>query len=302
MLEQARYLNHYYLICLVSLLLIFVPAHRNLSLDARLRPRLRSEHVPAWNLWLLRLQMGLVYFFGGVAKINLDWLTGWPLRIWLPERSDVPLIGTLFEEVWMALLFSYSGLLLDLLAMPLLIWERSRKYAFIALLAFHLLNTRLFNIGIFPWFSIAVTLMFFPPDWPRRIFNWPRSKATPPPTVRLPSGSVQKIKIGLLSIYLGIQILLPLRHWFYPGNVSWTEEGHRFSWHMKLRDKEADSTFILKDPTTGETWEIDPEDYLTERQYRKMSSRPYMALAFAHHLTAQARQEGHGQIEVRAQV
>ena len=302
LLEQARYLNHYYLICLVSLLLIFVPAHRNLSLDARLRPRLRSEHVPAWNLWLLRLQMGLVYFFGGVAKINLDWLTGWPLRIWLPERSDVPLIGTLFEEVWMALLFSYSGLLLDLLAMPLLIWKRSRKYAFIALLAFHLLNTRLFNIGIFPWFSIAATLMFFPPDWPRRIFNWPRSKDTPPTIVRLPSGSVQKIKIGLLSIYLGIQILLPLRHWFYPGNVSWTEEGHRFSWHMKLRDKEADSAFILKDPTTGETWEIDPEDYLTERQYRKMSSRPYMALAFAHHLTAQARQEGHGQIEVRAQV
>ena len=71
---------------------------------------------------------------------------------------------------------------------------------------------------------------------------------------------------------------------------------------MKLRDKEADSTFILKDPTTGETWEVDPEDYLTERQYRKMSSCPYIALAFAHHLAAQARQEGHGQIEVRAQV
>ena len=99
LLEQARYLNHYYLICLVSLLLIFVPAHRNLSLNARLRPRLRSKNVPAWTLWLLHLQMNLVYFFGGVAKINLDWLMGWPLRIWLSDRSDVPLIGALFEEV-----------------------------------------------------------------------------------------------------------------------------------------------------------------------------------------------------------
>jgi vitamin K-dependent gamma-carboxylase len=302
LLDQARYLNHYYLVCLVSLLMIFIPAHRSLSLDARLRPRLRSEKVPAWTLWLLRIQMGLVYFFGGVAKINLDWLTGWPLRIWLPERSDVPLIGPLFEEAWTALFFSYNGLFLDLLAAPLLIWKPSRKFAFIALLAFHLLNVRLFNIGIFPWFSMAMTLLFFPPDWPRRIFNWPRSESAPEPAARLQLGATHKVTVALLSIYLAIQVLLPLRHWLYPGKVSWTEEGHRFSWHMKLRDKDADSTFILRDPTTGQTWVVEPEDYLTARQYRKMSSRPYLAQAFAHHLAAQARQEGHRQIEVRTQV
>ena len=72
LLEQARYLNHYYLICLVSLVMIFLPAHRTLSVDARLRPALRRETAPAWCIWLLRLQIGLVYFYGGVAKINWD--------------------------------------------------------------------------------------------------------------------------------------------------------------------------------------------------------------------------------------
>ena len=62
LLDQANYLNHWYLICLLSFLLIFVPAHRALSVDAWLRPGLRSEQAPAWALWLLRAQMGVRVF------------------------------------------------------------------------------------------------------------------------------------------------------------------------------------------------------------------------------------------------
>src|ERR1700738_3241132 len=53
LLDQASYVNHTYLICLFSFLLIFVPANRALSIDAWLNPRLRSEVAPAWTLWLL---------------------------------------------------------------------------------------------------------------------------------------------------------------------------------------------------------------------------------------------------------
>jgi hypothetical protein len=45
--------------------------------------------------------------------------------------------------------------------------------------------------------------------------------------------------LPLLAAWLVLQIVLPLRHLMIPGEVSWTEEGHRFSWHMKLRDKYA---------------------------------------------------------------
>ena len=52
LLEQARYLNHFYLVALVSFLMIFVPAHRVWSVDAWLRPRLRSHTIPAWPVVL----------------------------------------------------------------------------------------------------------------------------------------------------------------------------------------------------------------------------------------------------------
>jgi hypothetical protein len=76
-----------------------------------------------------------------------------------------------------------------------------------------------------------------------------------------------------------------MRHWLYPGNVSWTEQGHRFAWHMRLRDKDI-RTFAmsLTDPRTGARRQIDPGEYLNRRQVREMCRRPDMILQFAHHV------------------
>ena len=151
LLEEALYLNHYYFVSLVSLLMIFVPAHRKLSVDAWLRPRIASEFAPAWSLWILRAQMGFVYFYGGVAKLNFDWLQGWPLRLWLPnDLRNFPVLSAFRHEVWLAMFFSYSGLFLDLFAVPLLLWRKTRPWMFTALALFHLTNLNLFDIGIFP--------------------------------------------------------------------------------------------------------------------------------------------------------
>ncbi len=60
LLEKAKYLNHLYLFSLIAFLMISVSAHRSASLDAWLRPRNRSETAPAWALWPLRAQMGLL--------------------------------------------------------------------------------------------------------------------------------------------------------------------------------------------------------------------------------------------------
>ncbi len=170
LLEQAQYLNHFYFVSLVSFLLIFVPAHRAGSIDVLMRPKLHSAIAPHWAISLLAGQMAVVYFFGGIAKINGDWLRGEPMRDWLGSRTDFPVIGSLFTEEWMIYLFSYGGLLLDLLAVPFLMWQRTRVLMFALLVLFHLVNDRLFSIGIFPWFAIAATTLFFPPDWPRRIW------------------------------------------------------------------------------------------------------------------------------------
>ncbi|PYK30859.1 MAG: vitamin K-dependent gamma-carboxylase, partial [Verrucomicrobia bacterium] len=80
LLDEGRYQNHEYLICLLSFLLIFIPANRALSIDSLLNKRKRATSVPAWTLWLLRGQMAVVYFYGGIAKLNPDWLRGEPMR------------------------------------------------------------------------------------------------------------------------------------------------------------------------------------------------------------------------------
>ena len=180
LLDQARYLNHFYLISLLSFLLIFVPAHRAFSLDALLRPSTLSDTAPLWALWIFRAQLAIVYFYAGLAKINRDWLRGEPLREWLGDRTDFFLIGPLFTEEWMVYLFSYGGLFLDLLVVPFLLWGPTRPYAFAAALAFHLLNAELFPIGIFPWLAIAATLLFFPPEWPRVLFAIKRREIPEP--------------------------------------------------------------------------------------------------------------------------
>jgi hypothetical protein len=112
----------------------------------------------------------------------------------------------------------------------------------------------------------------------------------------------QKLVAGLLAAYLAVQLLLPLRHYLYPGNVSWTEEGHNFAWHMKLRNKGGEAVFTVTHPGSGQTWTIKPEDYLESHQVTKMATKPDLILLFGHHLAEEKRREGYDNVEVRARV
>ncbi len=312
LLEQARYLNHFYFICLISFLMIFIPAHHAVSIDARQNPTIHSWTAPAWALWILRSQVGVVYFYGGLAKINADWLRGEPMRMWLRKRVDYPMVGHYFKQEWVSYYFSYGGLLLDLLIVPFLLWKRTRLIAFGFAVFFHLTNAAIFRIGIFPWFMLAMTLLFFSPDWPKRClaFVWMAVRGeqthTRDITSECPSSILSQLQriviMALVGVYMTIQLLFPLRHFLYPGKVSWTEEGHRFSWHMKLRDKESNARFFVSAPTTNEHWTVNPHDELQSWQARKMVSRPDMILQFIHYLVEQKRNEGYENVEVRARV
>ncbi|MTJ07826.1 HTTM domain-containing protein [Anabaena sp. UHCC 0204] len=303
LLEQARYLNHFYLVCLLSFLLIFLPANRAFSIDARQRPEIYSDTIPAWPIWLLRVQIGIVYFYAAIAKINPDWLLhAQPMTMWLSSRTDFPIIGQYFTESWMVYLLSYGGFLLDLLVFPCLLWRRTRLIAFVFAVIFHLMNFRLFSIGIFPWLMIASTAIFFNPDFPRRLMKgwWTVKHCHPNPLIKPKYLRWWRANTcALLSIYLILQILIPFRHFLYPGNVNWTYEGHRFSWHMKLLSKRGDIQFFVTDPIENQTWEFDPDNYLARWQVRTMVGRPDMILQFSHHLADELRAAGYAQIEVR---
>src|SRR5436305_1267009 len=146
LLDETRYQNHEYLICLLSFLLIFIPAHRALSFDAIIGPRVHSRTAPSWSLWLLRGQIAVVYFYGGVAKINPDWLRGEPMRWILAHQTDFPIVGRFFTQEWAVYTMTYGALGLDLFLVPFLLWRRTRIAAFCVAVLFHLMNARLFKI------------------------------------------------------------------------------------------------------------------------------------------------------------
>jgi len=304
LLAESKYLNHFYFLSLTSFLLIFVPAHKTFSLDALRDPGNRSSTAPTWALWALRAQIGIVYCFGGIAKINMDWLRAEPIRDWLATRSYFPVIGQWFTEEWMVYLFAYGGLMLDLLAPFALLWRPTRFFALGAITFFHLTNSQLFGIGIFPWFTLGASLLFMPPDWPR--LRWLRKRR--PVAEREYSTGVLRLERshrvigGFLAVYFLIQVLVPLRHHLYPGNVSWTEEGHNFAWHMKLRDKDSSIKIYVTDPATGDTRQVDLDDFLTDRQQRKMSTRPRMILKFSHYLAERYDSKGVPDVQVRTKV
>lgn len=288
LLDETQYLNHFYFVSLVSFLMIFVPAHRKWSLDALLRPKLRSEAAPQWSLWILRGQMAVVYTYGAIAKMNADWLNGEPMRDWLSTRTDFPVIGHLFGQEWMVFAFSYGGLLFDLLVVPMILWRSTRLLALAWAFAFHLSNYQLFNIGIFPWVSIAITLIFLPPHW----FRLGRKVALPQ-AQSLPLGWQTRGLLAVLAVFFLWQLVMPLRQFIYPGYASWTEEGHNLSWRMKLRDKSAQAFFFATDPVRGVTALVPLENYLNDRQIGKMEDRPDMMLRFAHYLASVDEYAGH---------
>ncbi|NUQ73192.1 MAG: HTTM domain-containing protein [Polyangiaceae bacterium] len=291
LLDKSNYLNHLYLVCLVSFLMILVPANRVASVDRRLFFPTAPETVPRWSRLLLKAQIALVYFYGGIAKLNADWLRGEPVGSWIAERSDLPVIGPLLEQPWAGLAFAYAGLLIDLSLGFLLFFRRTFVAGAVIAVMFNTLNAIIFSIGIFPYFMIASLSLFPDPAWPRRLLGqFARAEAALGAPINEDAGktaisSREKVLLGILHVYMIVQLALPLRHWFYPGDVHWNEEGHRFSWRMKLRDKDVQSFGMrVIDPRTGAEEFVDPEQWLTDRQFRKMLTRPDMIAQFAEHV------------------
>ncbi len=297
LIDKSYYLNHYYLVSIVAALMVVLPLGAAWSVDARRDPARAADLVPAWTVWLLRGQLGLVYFYGGVAKLNADWIVGaQPLRIWLAASGDVPLLGPLLEHPWAAWLFSWAGLGFDLGIVPLLLWPRTRGAAYALVVVFHVLTSLLFPIGIFPWLMVALTPIFLDPSWPRRVLG--RGHAgTRVATVRW-----ERAVLGGLALHLVVQLLVPLRLFLVTDDVAWTERGFRFAWRVMAMEKAGLATFRVRDPATGAVWLVDPRDELTKLQATMMATQPDMIADYARHLAAEARRAGRGDVEVRADV
>jgi len=297
--DKANYLNHYYLMTLLLVLLAFLPVDREYSLRVWRRPSERRGQVRAWVLYLLRFQIGVVYVFGGLAKLNQDWLIhAEPLRIWLSANAELPLLGRISNEPWLAVAFSWSAALFDLGIVPLLSWRVTRVPAYAVLLVFHVLTGLLFRIGIFPWVMSLCATILWSPSWPR---HWlARVARSPQPVPSGVAGASLETATGVLVLgYAAVQVLLPLRSALYPGNTRWSEEGFRFAWKVMLIEKAGSLEFEVEEPN-GRRYSVSPRQYLTPFQARMAGTQPDMILELSHWIARDAAQRAGGPVRVYA--
>lgn len=288
LIDKSTYLNHYYFISMVSLLMIFLPAHAYFSVDSYRNKQLHADQIPRWSLDSLKLFVCILYLFAGLAKINSDWLLeAQPLRTWLPAKNDTPFIGPLFNHLWVAYAFSWLGCIYDLAIPFLLLNQRIRIMAYAAVIIFHSLTALLFPIGMFPYIMIAAALVFFSSSFHKKILTrlgtWMRtSQEFLNPAKQYRYGiRATRILVTLLAFFFLIQIAVPFRYLTYPGELFWTEEGYRFSWRVMLMEKAGYAQFIIKDGD-GKQLIVDNTKFLTPLQEKMMSTQPDMMLQYAH--------------------
>ncbi|MCA9039957.1 MAG: HTTM domain-containing protein [Planctomycetaceae bacterium] len=304
LIERALYLNHHYVVILLTFVMTFMPANRMLSLDTKFGFVKRMEYIPSWSLWVLRIQIGIVYFYGGVVKINEDWLSGVPMKF--TASKLVHMAGLPIDwQNGIAYFLVYTGMIYDLLVFPFLLHKKLRWIALLASLVFHLTNSVIFHIGIFPWMMIGATFLLFFNDLLPRL---PGEMKSPSPEQKkegvqavvslLTPQRKRMIKVFFL-VFVAYQVLMPLRSYLYSGNPGWTQNGDHFSWRMML-NRRIPISFEMRgsgvkdgqvvDLEFNKSWESGA--YKNHWQLHKMTTAPDMILQFVHLNAENVRKQG----------
>lgn len=305
LLDKTQYLNHNYMVLLYAFLLALAPANRAFSLDARFGLTERSLYVPRWSVSALKLQTEVILVYAGIVKITDDWLRGEPLRMWMHARVDDVWIAPIFQHDGILLAAAWGTVALHILGAPLLLWHKTRLPVFLVYFSFHVSNSIFFNIGIFPWITIAVTTIFFAPDWPQRLLRRVLGLVEDLPAPRVPAIPAPRLissgLLGVLAVWFAVQIVVPQRQLLFPNLVGWTGDGHRFSWRMRIYDRDAQGHFrVVADD--GSYWIVDPEHYLTRRQARSVLTRTDLIHEFAGWLETRWAEDGYGDVAVYARI
>jgi len=264
LLDSFYFNNHYYLLILMGLLLACTDADRVWAV----RRKKSTAYVPYWNYLILQAQLCIVYFYGGLAKMNTDWMSG---RV-ISFIADHPL---------QQLVLTWGGLFFDLLIGFLLLWRKTRLVAIGLVIAFNVSNHFIFgDIAAFPLLALLGLLLFLEGKfWGSQYFgSWivvaKKSKLKKPM-----QGAMQFV----LIVFFVFQLLFPLRHYFIPGHAEWTGQGHYFSWRMKSFHKQVELTMFAFDRANQKAlYPINTglDDYRVQR----IGSMPHQVNYFARHL------------------
>ncbi len=294
-IDKSLYNNHLYLFILLCFLLIVTKADAAVSLNKKSL----STTLPQWHLLIFKIQIFIVYFYGGIAKLNTDWLLHHQ-----PMHAMLQMNG--FNSSLVENFLVYGGLIFDLSIGFLLWFKRTRIIGIIGVVFFNISNAIIFNdIGVFPFFMIMATILFFEPDVIHQLISKKQatkkkdSKQKLQPVAFTPYNRVNIF----LAVYLSFQLLFPFRYLLFPGNAEWYGVGQRFSWRMKIQHRDyTEMKFTVVDYTNKRLMDLDPAEYLTYAQMQTLILDPKMIYQMATFLGNDARKKGISGAGVRAAV
>jgi len=300
LLDKSYYNNHLYLICLFAFFFAITSSSQSISIE-----KMAPKKVPYWQLLLFQLQLGIVYFYGGIAKLNSDWLVRFePAKTILNQRARNSNFSSILETDFAVYLISYGGLLFDLGIFFLLMYRPTRKIALIGAVIFNGMNAWLFDdINIFPFMMLGALVLFIKPE-KIRIFvtkKLPSIKLASPEQPVVPT---KNLTFQLLGIYFILQLLLPLRHFLFQGNTEWTGKAQYFSWRMKIQTRETKKMeFSVLNYDKKEIVNVDLRSFgLNDDQIRLLSMHPETGVKLAKEIRRTAELKGMKNIEVKANV
>ncbi len=293
--HKEHYNNHHYLFMLMAYVMAVMPAAADVSVDVHQRPEKRQTTCPQWCISFFIVQLLIVYTYASIAKLYPDWLAAIPIEIWMKGKAHYWLIGDWLQPRWVHYALSYGGILFDGFVIWLLLYKNTRWSGVALSICFHLFNSFVFQIGIFPYLMLGTLFFFFEGEDLRRVFlkRWKWSAKVEARPYTLPS-----LGYALLGGYFVIQLLLPLRHWLFEGNVHWNDEGHKLSWHMMLRSKSGSAVYRVTNLETGEVVKVRPSQMLNSSKSRLASTQPDAMRQFARFLKLEYEEKGWKQVAV----
>ncbi|HEX6139812.1 MAG TPA: HTTM domain-containing protein [Candidatus Limnocylindria bacterium] len=173
LLDQQLYSNHLYLMTLVAGLLTVTDSGAAISVDAW-RGRGKPS-VPAWQAWLLKVQVSIVYGFAAIAKLNLDFLAGSVVASYL-RRSGPLAVPEDWRFVQPMMVLALLAICMEAFVAVALWLPRWRPAAMVVAIALHVGITGwlepTYALGVFSVLMLPLLLVFLDVEPGHHVVVW----------------------------------------------------------------------------------------------------------------------------------
>ncbi|XP_030757480.1 vitamin K-dependent gamma-carboxylase-like isoform X1 [Sitophilus oryzae] len=284
LMDKTYWNNHSYLYGIVTILLMGSSANHSFSIDSVIDKSIRNQPVPYWNYFILKYQFFMLYFLAGLKKSGAEWLEGYSL-IRLGEHWVFFPFRIIFSvEQIDYLVIHWFGFLLDLTVGFWMLLEFSRPIALFFCSMFHLMNSRLFSIGMFPYVCLATLPLFCKENWPRTFwssivdrfqsnvanesFKKKREKTERKKIYSHPIKLKENLVVACLFFHMGLQVFLPYSHFITKGYNTWTEGLYGYSWDMMVHSWNSVLVVVkVVDNESGQEHFLDPNAWSLKNRW-----------------------------------